>query len=87
MNDLVLLASHFDRINHAKLWMKARTYKKPRYIPAHDIKALFHKIYTKITNTFSYINMIRYNVIHNPVYKHISMEYSYMSPSSDWKYR
>lgn len=41
MNDLVLLASHFDRINYAELWMKVRTYKKPRYIPAHDIKLYF----------------------------------------------
>ena len=34
---LVLLASHFDRINCTELWMKAGTNKKPKYIPVHDI--------------------------------------------------
>ena len=34
---LVLLLSHFDRINCKELWMKAGTAKKPKNIPVHDI--------------------------------------------------
>ena len=34
---LVLLISHFHRMNCTELWMKCGTQKQPKYIPIHDI--------------------------------------------------
>ena len=34
---LVLLVSHFHRINCNELWMSTGTQKNPRYIPVYDV--------------------------------------------------
>ncbi len=41
MDVLLLLLSHYDKINSDKTYMVAGTLKKPKYIPVHDLASRF----------------------------------------------
>ncbi len=40
---LLLLIAHFDKLVADKVWMKAGTSKKPKYIPIHEIHRIMSK--------------------------------------------